>query len=103
MRIHVIGAVLGVVFQNENCGAGPETRFGDPFHQLAHGVIVIGGSGERSDLAGGGARGVVVAQAHDDQARHVAGFLVFGEFVQKDLGAIDVGIVQVKAAETGDW
>src|ERR1019366_1787387 len=98
VRIHVVGTVLGIVFQDENCRAGPKARLGDTFHQLADGVIVIGGGGKGGDLARGGPRCVVVAQAHHDQARHMAGLLIFRQFIEKNLGAIHVGIVEVEAA-----
>src|ERR1017187_652087 len=62
--IHVVGTVLGVVFEDENGGVGPKARFGDALDQLADSKVVIGGGGERGDLAGGGAGSVVVAEAH---------------------------------------
>src|ERR1035438_1569243 len=103
--IHVVGTVLGVVFEDENGRIGPKARFRDALDQLADGVVVIGGGGERGDLAGGGAGSVVVGEAHYNQARHIAGLLIFGELVEEDLGPLDVGIAEVEAAveRVGDF
>ena len=67
-------------------------------------VVVVGHRGERRDLAGGRAGGVVVAEAHDHQPRHAAGLLEFREIAEEDLGAVDIGVLQVerRGSSVGD-
>ena len=40
---------------------------------------------------------MIVAHAHEDEAGHGAGLLEFGEIGEEDLGAIDVGVIEVEA------
>ena len=72
MGIHVIGSVLGVVFDNEEGGLGPEFREAHGFDKPAQGQVVVGHQGRRGELAGGGPLGVVVWQPQDLESRHIA-------------------------------
>ena len=57
MGVDVVGAVLGVVFDDEEGGLGPEFRVADGLDELAEGEVVIGHQGGGGELAGGGRRG----------------------------------------------
>ncbi len=99
VRVDMVGAVLGVVFQDENGGLRPELRLRDRLHQQPERVVVVGDGGLRSDLAGADARGVIVAEPHRHEARHLAAALEFRQIAQEHLHAFDVGVVHVEAAE----
>ena len=71
VRIHVVGAVLRVVLQHEDGGARPEAALRNRLHQHPQRVVVIGGHGEGGELACLRAVGVIVAQPHEHQPRHV--------------------------------
>ena len=72
MRIDVIGAVLGVVLDHEDCSLLPQRAVADSLDQLAHRQVIGGDAGLRRKRPGLGAVGVVFAEAHDDEARHRA-------------------------------
>ena len=42
---------------------------------------------------------MIVAETHDDQPRHVSVLLIVGELGQENLRAMDIGMVQIEAAE----
>ena len=98
VRIHVVRPVLRVVFQHANHRRRPEARFRDALHQHADGVVVVRRQGKRRQPPGRDAVGVIVAHPHDDEARHVAGLLVFRQLAEESLGALHVGVGQVEAA-----
>ena len=64
--------------------------------------VVVADAGRHGPFAGRCSRRVVVGQAQNDQAGHLAGLLKLGQFLQEAIGALDVGIVHVEAAETWD-
>ena len=73
--VDVVGAVLGVVLDDEDRRLGPELAVRDGLDQPAQGQVVAGHAGLRREGAGPGPRGVVLAQAHDDEV--AAGCPVF--------------------------
>jgi hypothetical protein len=96
--IDVIGAVLGVVFNDEDGGGGPGGAVGDGVNQHAHGVIVIGVVGEWRESAGRGALSMIVTHAEDGHLRHFAGSIEFLPLTDEFFGAIDVGVFEIEVA-----
>src|SRR2546427_8237984 len=70
----------------------------DGFYNHAQGVIVISDRCKRGDLFGSRSGRMVVAQAHEHELRHLAGFLKFGKVLQKNFGALHVRIIEVETA-----
>ncbi len=101
MGVDVVRAVLGVVFDDEDGGLGPELGLADGFDDAPEGEVVVGDHGAGGAFAGGGAVGVVVGQPHDLQSRHVALALESLEFADESVGASLVQVVHVPAAEPG--
>ena len=60
MRIDVVGAVLRVVFQNEDGGLRPELGMANALDNAAQGGVVLGDVGARRPLAPRRALGVIV-------------------------------------------
>ena len=69
MRVHVVGAVLGIVFEDEEGRVVPEGRVRDSIDGAADGQVVVGNGGLGRGSAGPRARGVVVGQAQLDEVR----------------------------------
>ena len=63
MRIHVVAAVLRIVFENEERRVVPEWRMRNRIDGAAHRQIVIRNRRLRCRLARRGSRGVIVRQA----------------------------------------
>ena len=100
--IDVVRAVLGIVLDHEDGHLLPEPALGEALDEPAQRQVVVADAGRHGPLAGRCARGVVVGQAEDDQPGHLAGLLEPGQLLQEAVGAFDVGIVHVEAAEHRD-
>ena len=64
----------------------------DGFDDPAQGQVVAGHAGLRRERAGAGARGVVLAQAHDHEARQVAVLLELLELAEEGFGVVGVAV-----------
>ena len=99
MRVHVIGAVLRVVFQDEDGRRRPEGRTTEGLDNASKRQVVVGHVGAWRGRAGPGARGVIVGQPHDHQRRHGS----FGhealQLAEKDVGSFLVGDVEIITGE----
>ena len=73
MGIDVVGAVLGIVLDDEDRHLRPEFAAARGSHDLAHADIVAGDAGVGGRRAGGRAAGVVFAERHDGEAGELAG------------------------------
>src|SRR5579871_4045589 len=104
MRIDVVGAVLGVVFEHEDGGIVPVRTVEDGIDNAAQGEVVVGDVGRRPGPVGASTASVVVGQIEQDEAGHfelgafigLAGANVGGKFVEEFVGAKLVGIVGVE-------
>ena len=99
MRIDVIGAVLRVVFNHEDCGVLPELRFADSIDEQPECEVVLGDHRGRRRLADPRAGGVVVRQTHDRQLRHRAIDFIAADLAQEAFRALHVEVIEVVAAE----
>ena len=52
MRVHMVPAILRVVFQDEKRGVFPEGRVGDGLDGSANGKVIVGDGGFGSGSAG---------------------------------------------------
>ena len=95
--IDVVGAVLGVVFEDEDGGVVPVRAMRNGIGDAADGEIIIGNGSGGTGLAFLAAGGVVIRQAKKDELRHgvFAGFAGRDkavEFVQEFVGAELIGV-----------
>ena len=67
MGVDMIGAVLSVVLNHEDCHLAPEPALGDALDDSAQRQVVVGNGRQYGRRAGLGARGVIVGQAHNDE------------------------------------
>ena len=81
--IDVVGAVLGVVLDHEDRRLGPVLAVADGLDEPAQRQVVAGHAGLRRERAGARARGVVFAQAHDDEAGQGAVLLEVLELLEE--------------------
>src|SRR5690349_1241352 len=101
MRIHVIRAVLRVVFQNKDSRVVPVGAIGDSLDDAANCKVIVRQGSRWPRLAGLRAFGVIVGQVHDYQIgeRVLAGpavTLELLELVQELVGAKLVGILDAE-------
>ncbi len=96
-RVHVIGAVLCVVLDDENGGFRPVAAMRDAVHDLADGKIVVGHHGDRRESSRGRAGRVVFWQAHHHEVGQAPGglrtvevALVLIEFTEEFGGVVRV-------------
>src|SRR5216684_4664302 len=103
MGIDVIGAVLRVVFEDEDGGIVPVGTMRNGIDDPAEREIVIGDRRLRSWLAGTRASGVVIGQVEQRELRKFFGgslrFHKFIELAEKFVGAELVGIVGIEVWE----
>ena len=95
----MVGAVLGVVLDDEDRRRRPERR---PAHRLdepAEGEVVLRHEGGGGELAGARAAGVIVGEADDLQPRHLPLGLEAGQLGDEAIGPFQVGVVLIEAAE----
>ena len=71
--IHVVGAVLGIVFHYHHHRFLPDRAFGKVLDEAAQGQVVVGGVRQRAKLALARSEGVVVGQADDAEVRQLVG------------------------------
>src|SRR5271166_5079723 len=69
MRVHMIGAVLRVVFDHEDCGVLPDGALADRFHQLAYCVVVVGYLSQRALYIGTVSLRVIVHETYGHKGR----------------------------------
>ena len=104
VRVYVVGAVLGVIFENKNGGVIPIRTIGDGFHDAAQRQVVIGNGGRRTRKIGTRTSRMVVRQVEQNKCRHlefkpfmrIAGANESGEFVHEFVGAKLIGIVRIE-------
>src|SRR5581483_11623656 len=108
VRIDVVGAVLSVVFENQNSGVVPIGAVRNGLDDTAYGEIVIGDRGRRGRQALAEPGSMVVGKAQLDELRHgviagLAGGEESLEFVEKFIHAKLIGIgdfkVRIKRVE----
>ena len=99
MRVHVIGAVLRVVFQDEDGRRRPEGRTTEGLDNASKRQVVVGHVGAWRGRAGPGARGVIVGQPHDHQRRHGSFGYEALQLAKKDVGSFLIGDVEIVAGE----
>src|SRR5882762_3270597 len=98
----MVSSILGVVFQDENCGVVPVGAVRDRFDDAPESEVVAGHRRGRSGLPRARAAGVVVGQVQDDEARKLPALpFLLGpneslEFVEKLVGAQLIGVVDVE-------
>ena len=99
--IHVVGTVLGIVFEDEESGVVPIRAVRDGVHDAAYGEIVVGEGSGRSGHVELAAGGMVIGETKLDELRHgVAACLAGGdelaEFVEEFVGAELIGIIELE-------
>src|SRR5580700_3578262 len=95
VRVHMVGTVLRVVFQNENCRVIPVGAVRNGVNHAAEREVVVGYGGCRARQIRSRASGVIIRQIKKNESRQlevrtfmrVAGAYVRGEFIQKFIGA----------------
>ena len=90
MGIDVVGAILGVVFDDEDGGFFPDRAFADAFDEAAESEVVAGDACLGRGFVGRGALSVVLAKAHDDELRQRALGNEVVEFAQKYIDVLGV-------------
>src|SRR5205823_1850548 len=95
--VDVVGAVLGVVFDDEDGHFGPEFTVAGGFDDAADGEVVAGDAGIRRVGAGGRAFSVIFAERHDGEARE----LLAGLFGSLEVVDPEVDLVHVARGEGG--
>src|ERR1035438_7533621 len=104
MRVYVVGAILGVIFQNKDRGVFPIGTVRNSFDHAAEGQVIVGNGGCRARQIGTRASRVIVGQVQQDECRQfklralvrVAGTNVGAKFVHEFVGAELVGIVRIE-------
>ena len=102
VRVDVVGAVLGVVLDDEDQGVVGIRALGDRLDQASDGVIVVSDLNLRCvDSVDGGAEvaGVVVHQTHQAEVGQIAAADVAVELALPLLLAVEVRVVVVETAE----
>src|SRR5262249_836694 len=95
----MIGAILRIVFENEDRAVPPESGLRDRLHNHAQSMIVVGDWSERRQLAALRSLSMVRTEAQQDQRRQLAALFVLGELTQEHLGPLAIRIIQIQAAE----
>src|SRR5262249_51797393 len=88
--VHVVGPVLGVVLDHEDGGLRPVLALRHRLDQPAQGQVVAADTRLRRERARRRAGGVVLAQAHDDEARHGAVLLERAVLLEEGLHVVGV-------------
>ena len=97
VAVDVVGAVLGVVLDNEDRHFVPEFALAEGFDDEAEGVVVVGHIRQRGDLAGGESAGVIVTEANHGEVGELAFGFHTSEVGKEYFRAIDVRVVHVEA------
>ena len=98
MGVDVVGAVLGVVFDDEDRSVVPVGAVRDGLDDAAESEIVVGDGSRGTRSAGGGTVGVVVGEIEQDELRQLSSLPFFAganeifEFVEEFVSAELVGI-----------
>src|ERR1035438_1784055 len=71
VRIHMVGAVLRVIFDDKDRRLGPELRVADRLDELAQREIVVADIRGWGELPGGRAVRMIVGQTENLQAGHI--------------------------------
>ena len=87
MRIHVIGPVLRVIFNNEDRELRPDAALRDRFDDLADGDVVRGDLRFRRERARRRALGVILAKRHEHEVRDRAFPIHLLELFDETIGA----------------
>ena len=105
VRIHVVGAVLCVVFDDENRGIVPVRTARNRFDHSPDGEVIIRNRRCRARLAGAGTDGVIVRQIKQHQLREFTAAALCAsahkaiEFVQEFVGSKLIGIIKFEIGE----
>src|ERR1700686_435989 len=99
--VDVVGAVLGVIFENEESSIVPIGAVGYGVHDAPDSQVIVSNGGGGLGFVLGATGGVVVGKAKQDELGHgvmarVAGGNELVEFVEEFVGAELVGIVDPK-------
>src|SRR5580704_17064529 len=98
MRVDMVGPVLRIILDYEDCRLRPRLAVADRVNQLSEGHVTAGDTGGRRKCARPGAGRVVLAQAQYHQARKSALPLEFAELFQED---VDIG--EISLLLSGDF
>ena len=101
MRVHVIGAVLRVVLQNEDRRILPVPAGGDRFDDPAQRQVVLRDHGARRRIACARVGRMVPSQAQDREARQIAVLFKLPKLLQPDVHAAAIGGHQVEGRVIG--
>src|SRR5438309_1895239 len=102
MRVNVIGAILSVVFEDENCGVVPVRTVRNCFDYAAEGKIVVGHGSSWPGLAGSGTASMIIRQIEQYELRQFGSLpFCFGtdkprELVEEFVGAKLIGIFGIE-------
>ncbi len=104
MGIDVIGAVLGVVFENEDGGVVPIRAVGDGVDDPTEGEVVIGDRGGGAGVERTSAAGVIVGEIEEDEGGELqigtfvgqTGAIIGAKFVKELVDPELIGIVGVE-------
>src|ERR1019366_1089578 len=103
MSVNVVGAVLRIVFDDEDGGVVPVGTVGDGVDDAADRQIVVGDRGLRRGLAGTRASSVIVGQIEKRELRKFFGgsfgFHELVELAEEFVGAELVGIVGIEVGK----
>ena len=75
MSIHVVGPVLRVVLDDEDCHLLPEPAARGGLDNFAETNVIAGDARVRRERTGSGAAGVILAQRHDGKPRQLSDLL----------------------------
>src|SRR5581483_223956 len=104
--VHVVGAVLRVVFNDENGRVIPVRTVGDGFDYSTHRKIVVGDRSCRARLLRRGTVRVIVREVEQYERRQLVAVSVVSspnetfKFVQELVGAELVGILRVEVRKS---
>src|SRR5438552_7304 len=105
MRVDVIGAILSIVFEDENGCVVPVGAVRDRLHDAAQRKIIVSDGCGRARLARSGAAGVIVRQIEQYELRQLGSLPLFlganeaSELVEKLVGAKLIRIFSVEVGE----
>src|SRR5438132_2679623 len=105
MRVNVIGAILSIVFEDENGCVIPVSAVRDRFDYAAHRKIVVGQGSSWPGLAGSGTASMIIRQIEQYELRQFGSLpFCFGtdeacEFVEEFVGAKLIRIFSVEVGE----
>ena len=88
---------LGIVFDGQDKGLLPELTVTDRFNDATEGQVIVGDAGGRRGLACGGATGVVIGQANENEVRQCTAGFEGLEFANEVIGPVLVGHRHVPA------